>query len=273
MILLVVMGEKRIYADEHILYVSAESTITIPQGKTIEIPISLYVSEQTVYFHSDSDAIQCEWGNWSNASDTVLYVTGEAIGSAVLDITNSYNKENSRIYVNVVDADEYYAKLNGAYITYSSEINNANISSYLLYDVNGDGMPELITREDTCEADYILRMYSYDDGIEYIQGLSGDGSLSLWSMSGSHTMLYAYETGGHLIFVQHHMGVVWKWEMYLDSSYCAHMDTVIADKLIEDNDPDPYAFSDMPIYVLEEHPAGDMAYLDQVFAAYGYAAN
>lgn len=71
--------------------------------------------------------------------------------------------------------------------------------SYGLYDIDGDGIKELLLQDGTCEADYKYIIYTIENGeSEY-----------LGEISGSHTVFYADESGGeedYIIQVQGHMG-------------------------------------------------------------------
>lgn len=71
--------------------------------------------------------------------------------------------------------------------------------NYAVYDIDKDGVKELLLQIGTCEADYLYQIYTIKDGrSEY-----------LGNISGFHTMFYADENGGsedYIIQLQGHMG-------------------------------------------------------------------
>lgn len=64
--------------------------------------------------------------------------------------------------------------VNNAYIQVLDEHSQANAESeffqceYFLFDITGNGTPELWIKSGTCEADYTLYIYTYDNGIKQI---------------------------------------------------------------------------------------------------------
>ncbi len=68
--------------------------------------------------------------------------------------------------------------------------------SYVLYDIDKDGSPELIVKTGTCEADYLGKVYTWRD---HSALFAGDVSLG-------HCVLYSYPEDNGLIFHWGHMG-------------------------------------------------------------------
>lgn len=70
---------------------------------------------------------------------------------------------------------------------------------YGLYDIDKDGVKELLLQNGTCEADYTYQIYTVQDG----------EPLRLGEVNGGHSAFYADEAGGtehYIIRVQAHMG-------------------------------------------------------------------
>lgn len=75
--------------------------------------------------------------------------------------------------------------------------NDGELNFYSLYDMNGDGTPELFLRTGQAEADMVIEVWSY---LYYAGGVE-----PLGSVRASHT--YAYPvTGGGFLLVSGHMG-------------------------------------------------------------------
>lgn len=71
-----------------------------------------------------------------------------------------------------------------------------NSSTYFLFDITGDGVPEVWIKSGSCEADYKLSVYTYDNGISVIEeGEDGDAGNSAF-----------YEGDNYILHVYGHMG-------------------------------------------------------------------
>ena len=53
-------------------------------------------------------------------------------------------------------------------------------NDYYLYDMDGDGVKELLLQEGTCEADYMYQVYTIANG----------AAVSLGELSGGHTSVF-----------------------------------------------------------------------------------
>ena len=73
--------------------------------------------------------------------------------------------------------------------------NPAFESVYLLYDIDKDGVPELITKTGTCEADYLGTVYAFRDGKAVKTGEFGMGHAALYSDPGENGILLYW---GHM---------------------------------------------------------------------------
>ncbi len=69
-------------------------------------------------------------------------------------------------------------------------------AGYWLYDWDGDGTPELFIQSGTCEADYYLEAYAFQDGAVNLLMRTGFG----------HTGLYSSPEPGMLLMAEGHMG-------------------------------------------------------------------
>lgn len=78
---------------------------------------------------------------------------------------------------------------------FSEEVTQEN--SYLLYDVDKDGVPELIVKMGTCEADYTGVLYTFRDETAVKVDEFGLGHSSLYSDPGENGILVYY---GHMAY-------------------------------------------------------------------------
>lgn len=67
---------------------------------------------------------------------------------------------------------------------------------YFLTDITGDGIPELWVKYGTCEADYILDVYTY----------TSSGLKRILHTSAGHTGYFGYPNGDYVIALWAHMG-------------------------------------------------------------------
>lgn len=69
--------------------------------------------------------------------------------------------------------------------------------SYALCDLDGNGIPELLLKHGTCEADFVISVYTVGD----------DGKLNdIAELGGSHASFGYSEDGGSLVLIYGHMG-------------------------------------------------------------------
>lgn len=66
---------------------------------------------------------------------------------------------------------------------------------YFLYDITGDGIPELWIKYGTCEADYTIRVCTYDKDCNY---------KTIWESNAGHCCYY--EGNGYILQIYAHMG-------------------------------------------------------------------
>lgn len=66
---------------------------------------------------------------------------------------------------------------------------------YFVYDITGDGIPELWIKYGTCEADYEIKVCVYDNGCNY---------KTIWESNAGHCCFY--EGNGYILQIYAHMG-------------------------------------------------------------------
>ena len=103
--------------------------------------------------------------------------------------------------------------------------------SYFIYDVDKDGIPELVIKTGTCEADYMAVIYSCREG----------RAVKIEEVGAGHSSFYGDLNHEGLIIYQGHMGYAYACR------YTIHDSRLEAEKLFEDdlyarleNDPDAY---------------------------------
>ena len=112
----------------------------------------------------------------------------------VTDETNNENdnsvkkrKENIRLafmnayndIIDCIDLDDYY---------------DPDYLGYFVYDITGDGIPELWIKYGTCEADYEIKVCAYDNGCNY---------KTIWESNAGHCRFY--EGNGYILQIYAHM--------------------------------------------------------------------
>lgn len=146
---------------------------------------------------------------YGNATNSIQGYNPDDFGKVVIqikygDITDSSSKEtsidksNSKIS-NSVTSDTYLAEY-GPIIdaAYSKYYDGIQVMNYYFYDIDKDGVKELLVQNGTCEADYTYQAYT----------IQNNKSKYLGEISGFHTMFYKDENGGkekYIIQVQGYM--------------------------------------------------------------------
>lgn len=119
------------------------------------------------------------------------------------DITSLSSKETSSQsdseVSNSVTSDTYLTEYGPIIDTaYSKYYDGIQVMNYYFYDIDKDGVKELLVQNGTCEADYTYQAYTIQD----------NKSKYLGEISGFHTMFYKDENGGkekYIIQVQGYM--------------------------------------------------------------------
>ncbi len=152
------------------------------------IAVVFLVNHQINSSESHSNTYEPEY----SASETPIYQTEEA--SAVTEEVSL----NQQIYEAYVEKLESLASSVGG--------DGYGDCGYFLYDITGDGIPELWVKCGTCEADYMLYVYRY-----------GVGRLELMHSTGAgHSSFYCGED--YVLQVMAHMGEAWWYKIELSGS-------------------------------------------------------
>lgn len=83
-----------------------------------------------------------------------------------------------------------------AYIKKVNSLAGFEYDGYFLTDITGDGIPELWVKYGTCEADYMLDVYTY----------TSSGLKRILRTGAGHTGYYGYRNGKYVIAQMAHMG-------------------------------------------------------------------
>lgn len=150
----------------------------------------------------DSDKV------YGNAVNSTQGYNPEDFGKVLLeikygDITSLSSKETSSQsdseVSNSVTSDTYLTEYGPIIDTaYSKYYDGIQVMNYYFYDIDKDGVKELLVQNGTCEADYTYQAYTIQD----------NKSKYLGEISGFHTMFYKDENGGkekYIIQVQGYM--------------------------------------------------------------------
>lgn len=149
------------------------------------------------------------------------------------------------------DIKTAYLSLLAKYSDTTEEGGYGYSSTYFLFDITGDGVPEVWIKSGSCEADYKLSVYTYDNGISVIQeGEEGDAGHSGF-----------YEGENYILQVSGHMGYA-TWVKLTYQNGKIKYDVVFEENLNESGDDDYTEPSEKPI---EEYLVSDTAPIKMMF--------
>lgn len=128
----------------------------------------------------------------------IFFIFGLALNSGLLDREPTEEDDSELISTEVID-EETRENVKNAYMglleKYGENDDDMYICNYFLYDITGDGIPELWINSGTCEADYKLSVYTYDDGLIAIdEGTEGDAGHSAFLIGDD----YILQVRGHM---------------------------------------------------------------------------
>lgn len=191
----------------------------------------------------------------------ILFVLGILLASNTTSADSTskdvQTKERSSIEGQITeDNDTEYIKT--AYLSLLAKYSNTTeeggygySSTYFLFDITGDGVPEVWIKSGSCEADYKLSVYTYDNGISVIQeGEEGDAGHSGF-----------YEGENYILQVSGHMGYA-TWVKLTYQNGKIKYDVVFEENLNESGDDDYTEPSEKPI---EEYLVSDTAPIKMMF--------
>ena len=135
------------------------------------------------------------------------------------------------VNLNQLIYDAYVDKLNSLATAYYDDFLGYSQCDYFLYDITGDGKPELWVKCGSCEADYMLYVYRYD-----VNGLS-----LMYKTSAGHSSFYCGDD--YVIQMMAHMGCNW-WYRYTLSGSTLDEETVFEESDVADSFE--YTYPDEP---------------------------
>lgn len=149
------------------------------------------------------------------------------------------------------DIKKTYLYLLAKYETMAEKSDEYFLCSYFLFDITGDGIPELWIKSGSCEADYKLSVYTYNNGISVIEeGEDGDAGHSGF-----------YKGTNYILKVSGHMGYA-SWVKITYNSGKLKYDVVFEEDInetVQDSYTEP---KEMPI---EEYSIDDTSPIDNMF--------
>ena len=149
------------------------------------------------------------------------------------------------------DIKTAYLSLLAKYSEMTEEEGYGNSSTYFLFDITGDGVPEVWIKSGSCEADYKLSVYTYDNGISVIEeGEDGDAGNSAF-----------YEGDNYILHVYGHMGFA-GWVKITYSGGKLKHDLVFEEDINESGNDGYTEPSEKPI---EEYFVSDTAPIKMMF--------
>ncbi len=130
-----------------------------------------------------------------------------------------------------VEAYEQVLTERAAQVYMETEDSELTEISYLVYDIDKDGTPELLIKSGTCEADYCGVLYAFRDGRAFQIG----EELYL-----GHCSLYSDPGENGIITMHGHMGYAWAERVSLTDGYTEEMlyEDDLNSRLQEDPDAD-----------------------------------
>lgn len=102
----------------------------------------------------------------------------------------------------------YKEQLQKFYKQYDNSESNQIATEYGIADIDKDGIPELLIRNYTCEADMIMYFFKYENGLVNQLGTLGS----------SHTAYYTMNNEKYLLGVNGHMGYETTFKVYISSN-------------------------------------------------------
>ncbi len=129
----------------------------------------------------------------------------------------------------------YVNKL-GEYRNFNPEIDDFSETPdcYYLYDIDKDGIPELIIKFGSCEADYHGTVFTYAEGL-------GVKEVDTFGMG--HTSLYSYPDGNGILISQGHMGYAYMEVLSLENGQVS-MNSIFEETLEVNETADDYTEPD-----------------------------
>lgn len=175
--------------------------------------------------------------DYGNASgDHLLDINDEPASEEETTATDMADEESWDQPVGEIDYYEAYSPILDDVYSYYGEYNE-----YTLYDLDGDGIKELITSQGTCNADWMNDVYTIEDGF-----------VTMLGEFYSPVILYVAEDGNGLYAVSGNMGVQNIDQITKDGNQL-QVSTVMYGEIGEDDyysNDNPVKFNDITDYSL-----------------------
>lgn len=149
-------------------------------------------------------------------------------------------------------------------IVYEPQIDDISVeNSYFVYDIDKDGIPELVVKTGTCEADYMAAVFSYQN----------EQAVRIGEIGAGHSSFYGDLVHGGLIIHQGHSGYASGWRYLLTNGQITSeqlFDDNLYERLADDPDADYMPVTDVvpdavPLTLIESYnPLGITCY-DEIY--------
>ncbi len=163
--------------------------------------------------------------------------------------------------------NDYASELEAAKITYYNELlYNSEIVDYILFDIDGNGIPELIYRTGDCEANYLYHVVTYNNGYCYCGSFTGSHA-TLFDLSPNEACGLALGNG--------YQGYVSLYQLFMQPDYSSTSPSYYLTYSVQyenrymTDTSDPFGFGSSYVQTLYLHSSYDTTYLNQVFQQYG----
>lgn len=127
----------------------------------------------------------------------------------------AYTKILDELRVNLPNGDDYMADQNTPY-------------RYLIYDIDKDGLPEMLVEFGSCEADYNGKLYKYENG----------SAVEKEPFSMGHTVFYSVPDENGILFYWGHMGSAFLQKVTMDENGKLTYTELLSEQLDPNTDDD-----------------------------------
>ena len=159
----------------------------------------------------------------------------------------------------------YLDVLQETVIVYEPQVEDISVeNSYFVYDIDKDGIPELVVKTGTCEADYMAAVFSCRNG----------QAVRIGEVDAGHSSFYGDPIHGGLIIHQGHSGFASGWRYLLENGQIAseHLfDDNLYERLPDDPDAEYMPVTDaipeaVPLTLIEScNPLG-ITHYEEIYA-------
>lgn len=197
--------------------------------------IDAYMNDIPVIYQKDDDTASIcfyindktlGWFGTTPASDeNIRKIFGVAVRSLCKSETASGNLQNSEYTLSNENEIDYYAAYQPILDEACAVYGDVGYCSYSLYDIDNDGIKELITSVGTCTADWTNNIYTIDEG----------GNASVLGQFGREVTLYEAEDGNGIYTVWGFQGCQEVTRITKKGSEC-YQETILANEIAPGED-------------------------------------